>query len=236
VTSSLRDLKVYTTYPHSCSYLAEQEATTLFVDPRTAMDSRLYSQLSEMGFRRSGSHLYRPNCGSCRACIPARVAVQKFQPRRNQRRTWKRNADIVVEEIQCIKDDRCFKLYQRYIEARHRQGDMYPPTREQYESFLSAEWGVTRYYQLLLDGKTSGVAVADQLEDGLSAIYTFYEPELQSRSIGTYAVLWQIEAARSMGLPYLYLGYWIKECQKMAYKVQFRPLELYINGQWVELL
>jgi arginyl-tRNA--protein-N-Asp/Glu arginylyltransferase len=236
VTSSLRNLKVYTTYPHSCSYLAEQEATTLFVDPRTTMSGGLYSQLSGMGFRRSGSHLYRPNCGSCRACIPARVAVQKFQPRRSQRRAWKHNLDIKVEEVDTISADHYFQLYRRYIEARHQDGDMYPPTREQYQSFLSAEWGVTRFYQLLVDDQLVGVAVADQLEDGLSAIYTFYEPELQSRSIGTFAVLWQIEATRQLGLEYLYLGYWIKECQKMAYKVQFRPLELYINGQWVELL
>ena len=113
---------------------------------------------------------------------------------------------------------------------------MYPPSREQYQSFLSAEWGVTRFFRLNLEGKLAGVAVADELEDGLSAIYTFFEPELHSRSLGTYAVLWQIHATRQLGLDYLYLGYWIKECQKMAYKIQYRPLELYINGQWVELL
>lgn len=236
MTSSLRDLKVYTTYPHSCSYLAEQEATTLFLDPRTAMSSSLYSQLSVMGFRRSGSHLYRPNCSGCKACIPARVPVQKFQPRRSQKRAWKHNLDIDVEEVNDISGDKYFQLYRRYIEARHQDGDMYPPSREQYESFLSAEWGVTRFFQLLIDGQLIGVAVADQLEDGLSAIYTFYEPALQSRSVGTFAVMWQIEATRQLDLQYLYLGYWIKECQKMAYKVQFRPLELYINGQWVELL
>jgi len=236
MTSSLRNLKVYTTYPHSCSYLAEQEATTLFVDPRTSMDSELYSQLSGMGFRRSGSHLYRPNCSSCKACIPARVEVHKFQPRRSQKRAWKQNTDILVEEVDRIDDDHYYQLYHRYIEARHPDGDMYPPTREQYQSFLSAEWGVTHFYRLLLDGQLIGVAVADQLTDGLSAIYTFFEPDMQSRSLGTFSVLWQIEAARTLGLDFLYLGYWIKECQKMAYKVQFRPLELYINGQWVELL
>lgn len=135
MTSSLRDLKVYTTYPHSCSYLAEQEATTLFLDPRTAMSSSLYSQLSVMGFRRSGSHLYRPNCSGCKACIPARVPVQKFQPRRSQKRAWKHNLDIDVEEVNDISGDKYFQLYRRYIEARHQDGDMYPPSREQYESF-----------------------------------------------------------------------------------------------------
>jgi arginyl-tRNA--protein-N-Asp/Glu arginylyltransferase len=236
VTSSLRDLKVYTTYPHSCSYLADQEATTLFVDPRTPMSSTLYSQLSVLGFRRSGSHLYRPNCDSCKACVPARVPVENFRPRRGQKRTWKQNQDILVERVDCITDDRYFQLYRRYIEARHKDGDMYPPSREQYLSFLSAEWGVTHFYQMTLQGRLIGVAVADLLDGSLSAIYTFFEPELESRSLGTFAVLWQIEEAQRLGLHYLYLGYWIKQCQKMAYKIQYRPLELYINGQWMELL
>ncbi len=236
MTSSLRDLKVYTTYPHSCSYLPEQEATTLFVDPRTPMSSGLYSQLSLLGFRRSGSHLYRPNCGSCSACIPARVPVASFNPRRSQRRNLRRNLDVEVRELEDISDDASFDLYRRYIEARHHDGDMYPPSRDQYQSFLSDEWGVTRFYGMYLEGRLAGIAVADQLEDGLSAIYTFYDPDLGDRGLGTYAVLWQIDKARELGLEYVYLGYWIKQCQKMAYKIQFRPLELYLNGNWVELL
>ena len=135
-----------------------------------------------------------------------------------------------------VEGDEYFELYRRYIEARHRDGDMYPPSREQYESFLSAEWGVTQFFRLALNNELVGVAVADRLTDGLSAIYTFYDPDLQSRSLGTFSVLWQIEATRALGLDYLYLGYWIKDCQKMAYKIQFRPLELFVNGQWVELL
>ena len=236
MTSSLRDLKVYTTYPHSCSYLAEQEATTLFVDPRTPVDGRLYSQLSELGFRRSGSHLYRPHCSKCNACIPARVPVHQFQPRRSQRRTWNRNRDLQVSQLQSIATDEYFDLYRRYIEARHRDGDMYPPVREQYESFLSDEWGVTEYYRMELPGQLAGVAVVDRLEDGLSAIYTFFDPQLERRSLGNYMVLWQLRKAAQEDLDYLYLGYWIKQCQKMSYKVQFRPLELYINGRWVDLL
>ena len=236
MTSSLRDLKVYTTYPHSCSYLPEQEATTLFVDPRTPMSSSLYSQLSLLGFRRSGSHLYRPNCSNCSACIPARVPVSRFEAKRNQRRAWRRNQDIEVRELDDISGDAPFELYRRYIEDRHHDGDMYPPSRDQYQSFLSAEWGVTRFYGMFLDGRLVGVAVADLIDDGLSAIYTFYDPDLQDRSLGTFAVLWQIAATREMDLDYVYLGYWIKQCQKMAYKIQYRPLELYVNGSWVELL
>ena len=236
MTSSLRDLKVYTTYPHSCSYLPGQEATTLFVDPRTPMSGGLYSQLSLLGFRRSGSHLYRPNCGTCSACIPARIPVERFEPRRNQRRCWGQNADLEVRELDDIQTDEAFDLYCRYIEGRHHDGDMYPPSREQYQSFLSSEWGVTRFYGMYHQEELVCIAVADELDDGLSAIYTFYDPARQSMGLGTYAVLWQIEETRRLGLNYLYLGYWIKECQKMAYKIQFRPLELYVNGNWVELL
>ncbi len=236
MTSSLRDLKVYTTYPHSCSYLEDKEATTLFVDPRTQVDSKLYSQLSLMGFRRSGSHIYRPHCSQCNACVPTRIVVDQFQPRRSQKRAWKHNQDLEVRAVESIATDEYFDLYRSYIESRHQDGDMYPPLRDQYESFLSDEWGVTQYHRIELKGQLLGIAVVDRLADGLSAIYTFFDPEQQHRSLGIYAILWQIEQARELGLPYVYLGYWIKQCQKMAYKIQFRPLELYVNGRWTDLL
>ena len=236
MTSSMRDLKVYTTYPHSCSYLEEQEATTLFIDPRQQMDKNLYSNLSLLGFRRSGNHVYRPHCTHCEACIPARIPVAGFKPKRSQRRTLARNADLRVERSEDIRDDQAFELYQRYIQLRHSDGDMYPPDREQYESFLNNAWNCTRYYRFYQRDTLLGVAVVDELVDGLSAIYTFFEPEEQKRSLGNYAILWQIEKAREMGLHYLYLGYWIRDCQKMAYKSEYRPLELYVNSRWASLV
>jgi arginyl-tRNA--protein-N-Asp/Glu arginylyltransferase len=236
VTSSLRDLKVYTTYPHECSYLEDKEATTLFVDPRTEVDDKLYSDLSALGFRRSGSHLYRPHCQRCNACIPARIRVADFKPRRNQRRTWQRNQDLRVEQVSAIDGDDHFDLYCRYIAERHQDGDMFPPLRDQYLSFLSDEWGVTEYYQMLDQDRLVGVAVVDRINDGLSAIYTFFDPDLPQRSLGVYSILWQQQKALAEGVPYLYLGYWIRDCQKMSYKTQYRPLELLINGRWVDLL
>lgn len=236
MTSSMRDLKVYTTYPHSCSYLEEQEATTLFIDPRQQMDKNLYSNLSLLGFRRSGNHVYRPHCTHCEACIPARIPVAGFKPKRSQRRTLARNADLRVERSEDIRDDQAFELYQRYIQLRHSDGDMYPPDREQYESFLNNAWNCTRYYRFYQRDTLLGVAVVDELVDGLSAIYTFFEPEEQKRSLGNYAVLWQIEKTREMGLHYLYLGYWIRDCQKMAYKSEYRPLDLYVNSRWTSLI
>ncbi len=236
MTSSLRDLKVYTTYPHSCSYLQEQEATTLFVDPRQEVDQTLYSNLSVLGFRRSGNHLYRPHCSNCDACIPARIPVQDFNPNRSQRRALKRNVDLEVELTSDIRDQSAFDLYRRYIERRHADGDMYPPDREQYQSFLDNAWECTRYYRFYAGGTLIAIAVVDELLDGLSAIYTFFDPDLDARSLGRYAILWQIERAREQNLDYLYLGYWIRGCKKMAYKSEYRPLEIYVNGRWSTLL
>jgi arginine-tRNA-protein transferase len=228
----MRDLKVYTTYPHSCSYLDDQEATTLFVDPRQPMDKLLYSNLSQMGFRRSGNHIYRPHCTHCNACIPARIPIASFEPKRSQRRAWKRNRDLTVHRSPHLRDEAAFDLYRRYIEQRHADGDMYPPDRDQYESFLNDAWDCTHYYRFYDRNTLVALAVVDELQDGLSAIYTFFEPTADSRSLGSYAILWQIEQTRRMGLDYLYLGYWIRGCRKMAYKSDYRPLELYLNNRW----
>jgi arginyl-tRNA--protein-N-Asp/Glu arginylyltransferase len=236
VTASLRDIKVYTTYPHSCSYLEEQEAVTLFVDPKHGIDKPLYSSLSQLGFRRSGSHIYRPHCEACNACIPSRIPVADFRMSRGQRRTWNRNQDMLVEETASINDDEAYQLYCDYIEQRHSDGDMYPPVREQYESFLNNPWGCTRYYRFYSeeDGRRHllAIAVADFLDDGQSAIYTFFDPTAAKRGLGTYTLLWQVENARQLKLDYLYLGYWIRDCQKMSYKSSYRPLELRINNCW----
>lgn len=236
MTSSLRDLKVYTTYPHTCSYLEDQEATTLFVDPRQSVDKGLYSKLSVLGFRRSGTHIYRPHCSTCNACVPARLPVARFQPRRGQRRILRRNADLRVTRSDDIRDDEAFDLYHRYICLRHADGDMYPPDREQYETFLNEVWGCTHYYRFYDRDRLVAIAVLDVLDDGLSAIYTFFEPGEERRSLGAFAILWQVERARKLGLEFVYLGYWIKGCRKMSYKSEYRPLEVYLNGRWSTLL
>lgn len=236
MTSSLRDLKVYTTYPHTCSYLEDQEATTLFVDPRQPVDQKLYSKLSVLGFRRSGNHIYRPHCAQCNACIPARIPVAEFDRSRGQKRTWERNQDLRVICTDEINDDDAFELYHRYISIRHSDGDMYPPDREQYQAFLNSVWDCTRYFRFYDRAKLVAVAVVDRLEDGLSAIYTFFDPTATKRSLGTYAILWQVEQARKSGLDYLYLGYWIRDCQKMSYKSDYRPLQMYTNSRWSTLI
>ena len=229
------DLKVYATHPHPCSYLDDKEATTLFIDPNIAVDKGLYSELADLGFRRSGKHIYRPHCAECTACIPARVRAKDFKQKRKHRRVWAKNQDLSVELIHDISGDEYFELYERYINERHADGDMYPANRDEYLSFLGTAGEMSQYYRFSLGDKLLCVAVADQMEQGLSAIYTFFDPDEQQRSLGVYAVLWQIEEVRRLELECLYLGYWIKDSQKMNYKINYRPLELLINGRWLAL-
>ena len=232
MTANLREIKVFTTFPHRCSYLAEHEATTLFVDPRQRITPDLYTELSVMGFRRSGDHIYRPHCASCNACTAARVAVDDFSPSRSQKRVINSNRDLRLKITDSVIDDEAYELYHRYICKKHADGDMYPPDREQYESFLNNSLGCTQYFRLYEGDRLVCVAVSDQMLDGFAAIYTFYDPELEKRSLGTYAVLLQIEHAQQSTLPYVYLGYWIEGCRKMEYKTRFQPLEMLVNGQW----
>ena len=233
MTSQLKDLRVYTTYPHDCSYLSSKEATTLFVDPRQEIDVPLYTSLSLVGFRRSGNHFYRPHCTKCSECISARILVNNFSPNRRQRRTINRNNDVQIELCDSILSDQAYSLYAKYIAVRHTNGDMYPPTREQYESFLNNSHDCTKYYQFKYKNKLIAVSVIDVLNDGISAIYTFFDPDFKDRSLGNYSILWQIDYAKSVSLSYVYLGYWIKGCQKMSYKSLFQPLQLYKNGEWI---
>lgn len=233
--SDLSTIKLYATQPHDCSYLAGETATTVFVDPAEPMNPELYRQLSELGFRRSGGHVYRPHCRQCQACVPARIPVELFRPDRSQRRCRKRNSDLTISQVDNIDTPEHYELYEHYIASRHDDGDMYPATREQFRSFLTSEWGVTRYLEMRLDGTLLGVAVSDEFSNALSAIYTYFDPAQSKRSLGTLGVLLQVERARELGLHYVYLGYWIKECQKMNYKTRYRPLELLINRRWTLL-
>jgi leucyl-tRNA---protein transferase len=233
--TDLAHLKFYATQPHACSYLPEEQATTLFLDPQKLIDVTTYSTLSEMGFRRSGDHLYRPHCSNCSACIPARIPVAGFKPNSQQRRIIKRNTDLQVTASLPALTDEIYALYSRYIEARHADGDMYPPSSEQFSSFLVRKWPFCLFYEFRSEGRLLAVAVTDQMINGLSAVYTFYDPEEHRRSLGRYAILWQIEEARRSRLDSLYLGYWIKNCRKMNYKTEYRPIEMLVNQRWVAI-
>ncbi len=232
----MNDLKIYATYPHPCSYIDGEEATTAFVDPQLKVGRELYSRLSEIGFRRSGPHVYKPHCKHCSACIPSRVPTARFAPNRTQRKLLKRNQDLQLTVLDNIDDPAIYHLYRDYICQRHADGDMYPPSREQYDAFLTHEAGLTCYLGFTLGERLVAVSVADHLDNGLSAVYTFYDCKLERRSLGTWAILRQIEIARDLGLDYLYLGYWIAQSPKMAYKSAFRPLEIFRDGEWSTML
>ena len=231
--TDLSELRFFKTPAHECSYLPGKEATTLFVDPMAEIDTDVYSALSAVGFRRSGDHIYRPFCENCQACIPVRVPVHTFQLQRGQKRTLKRNQDLVVKPQTPYYSDRYYQLYERYINQRHMDGDMFPASPDQFSSFLVDGRKEAIFFEITRNRELIGVAVVDELADGLSAIYTFFEPDEAKRSLGKFAILWLIEECKARGLPYLYLGYWIQECQKMSYKADYKPLQMYVNNQWM---
>ena len=234
-SKAVKTVRLFRTAPHDCSYLQDREASTLFVDPDVPLTASMNSQLSERGFRRSGSHIYRPDCAGCNSCLSSRVLVDDFSFKRQHRKILNRNQDLLVRETDSLDSSETYALYCNYINNRHADGDMYPPNPEQYASFIAVKPGGTRFFEFYLDDKLVAVSVTDQLQHGLSAVYTFYDPEQNRRSLGNYVIFWQIQKARQMRLPYLYLGYWVKNCPKMNYKINFRPLEMFVQGKWVRL-
>ena len=236
--SGFERLKFFATAPHPCSYLEGQEATTLFVEPSTTLTSEQVVKLAESGFRRSGRYTYRPHCAKCTACISVRVPIASFQPKRRQIRTLKKNKDVSFIARTPVLDEVRYDLYHRYIEARHADGDMYPPSPSQYESFLASSSDHAFFLEARLEERLIAVTLFDEIpENGLSAIYSFFDPDPQfdSRSLGRLMVLQLIEIARGLDLPYLYLGYWIRDSKKMAYKNEYRPIEMLINSRWIRV-
>ncbi len=225
-------LGFYATPEHPCSYLPGRQATTLFADPGYPMSREVYTQLAASGFRRSGEFLYQPWCNSCQACVPVRIPVREFSMRRNQKRIWQRNQDLQFSVKPMEFNPSHFELYCRYIAARHAGGGMDNPAPRDYLGFLHSNWMDTAFHEFRLEKTVLAVAVVDQLEDALSAVYTFYDPDHARRSLGTFAILYQIMEAQRQGLDWVYLGYWIRECEKMSYKNQFRPAEYMHNRQW----
>jgi len=228
-------VQFYPTETYPCSYLPNRQARSLVAAPANQVDTRVYSQLLQLGFRRSALFVYRPECDECRACIPVRVPVAAFSPDRSQLRAAKHHANLSIRVLGLAHVDEHFQLYRRYQSVRHPGGGMDQDDRDQYENFILKSNVASFLAEFREDGVLRMVSLIDQTGDGLSSAYTFYEPDLPGASLGTANILWQIGLARQIGLPYVYLGYWIEECRKMAYKIRFKPLEGLVDGVWQPL-
>jgi arginine-tRNA-protein transferase len=221
------------TAPHACSYLPGRQAISRVAIPPQLIDAEIYGELVRRGFRRSGDFAYRPACQGCRACVPVRVPVERFSPDRSQRRCLKANRMLVANELPLEFAEEHHALYLRYQARRHPGGGM--DGGEQYTQFLLRSHVDTRLVEFRDADRLRMVSIIDALDDGLSAVYGFFDPDLPAAGLGTYNVLWQIQQCQANGLPYLYLGYWIGACRKMSYKTRFRPIEGFIDGLWREI-
>lgn len=235
ISPDLKTIPLYLTEPHPCSYLDDRNAITAFVDPKLEISGDAYNRLSLLGFRRSGKYVYTPRCVACKSCIPLRIPASRFKTDRQQRRSLKRNADLVVTSVTAIDIDEHYRIFERYINVRHSDGDMYPPSLGQFQTFIGDAWDCTRYLEFRLDGQLICCAVIDWLSSGLSAIYTYFDPDFASRSLGTFAILKQIQLTAEYQLDYVYLGYWIRDSDKMSYKSRFHPQQLYIDNTWMDV-
>ncbi len=226
-------IQFYQDSGHACSYLDDQQARNIYPDPKLIMTNNLYSQLIQLGFRRSGDFSYRPYCEHCQACIPVRINTEKYKPNRSQRRCLANNQDVTMNLLEPIFDEEHFALYQRYLSGRHIGGGMDNPTEDNYMGFINSKWSDTALLEFRINKQLVAIAVTDFVADGASAFYTFFEPKYAKRSLGTYAIMQQIKFTRSNNQPHLYLGYWIKNCQKMVYKQNFSGLEAFKEQRWL---
>jgi len=233
-------LQCYATAAYPCSYLPGRLARSQVVAAGRAMTADAYTWLVGQGFRRSGLFTYRPHCGECAACVPVRVEVERFAATRSQRRAWRRHAGLRARVMALDWQDDHYALYRRYQARRHPGGGMDEDSASQYAQFLLASQVETQLVEFRdadasagLPGTLRMVAIFDVLADGLSSVYTFYDPDMAG-SLGTYGILWQIARCRELRLPWLNLGYWIRESRKMAYKSRFQPAQARVGGRWMD--
>lgn len=229
-------LELYMTAEHDCPYLEGRHATNLLVDPSFTPSTSQYEVLVNKGFRRSGGHIYRPSCRNCSDCVATRIPTGFFKYSRSQKRNWRLNNDLEVSvNYSGVFNEEHEVLYSQYIKQRHPKGGMDDSSLGEVVDFLFSRWSNTILIEFRAQSKLLAVAVTDCLPNGLSAVYTFYDPQSLNRSLGTYCLLWQINWAQALDLEYVYPGYWIKACHKMSYKTRFQPIEGLINGRWIKL-
>ncbi|MDR2688755.1 MAG: arginyltransferase [Azoarcus sp.] len=233
--SVLETFRFYATAPYPCSYLPGRLACSqVAMGYDGTLDAAAYDVLMRHGFRRSGAFTYRPHCDHCHACLPVRLPVEAFTPNRSQRRAARQHGGLIARQSPLVFSEEHYQLYRRYLRKRHVGGNMENDGRAEYEQFLLRSVVETQLFEFRdpADGGLRMVSIIDPLGDGLSSVYTFFEPDIPAAAFGTYGVLWQIAACQQLHLPYLYLGYWIADCRKMNYKTRFRPIEVYRQGSW----
>jgi arginyl-tRNA--protein-N-Asp/Glu arginylyltransferase len=231
-------LQFYATAPYSCSYLSDRVARSQVATPAHLINADLYGELVSNGFRRSGMYTYRPYCDGCKACTACRVNIQQFAPKRYQKRAFKKHQGLQAKVGHLAYIQEHYELYMSYQKDRHAGGGMDSDDQDQYQQFLLQSKVNTRLVEFRdgpndpEPGKLRIVSIIDIIQNGLSSVYTFFDTSVENASYGTYCIMWQLEQAKKLNLPYLYLGYLIKESPKMAYKSEFEPLEVLVDDHW----
>jgi len=232
----------YVTAPQPCPYLADRMERKLFTALQGDHAEYLNDALSKQGFRRSQNVLYRPSCAECTACLSARIKVADFKPNRSQRKTIRRNEDLYRNATSPWATEEQFTLFRRYLEDRHADGGMADMDIFEFAAMIEETPIRSRVVEYSRPGdegprsrELTAVCLTDVLDDGLSMVYSFYEPTLIDKSLGTYIILDHIDIAREAGLDYVYLGYWVPGSPKMGYKARFSGLEIFKQGQWIPM-
>ena len=226
------NISFFASAEEDCGYLPGEASVNAFANPHIDMDMETYAALIRHGFRRSGNYVYRPHCPACNECVPVRIPVRSYQRSRNDKRCVKRNRDLEVRRLPARFRADHFELYARYINSRHIEGSMSNPDEQDYRRFLISNWADTEFIEYRLHNQVISVAVCDVMPDGLSAVYTFFDPDYIKRSLGHLAIIDQIEQAQKREMDYLYLGYWIENCDKMRYKSRYQPLQVLRQEHW----
>jgi len=229
---SSEHIQLYLTAEHECSYLPGRMASNIVPDPNLTMDMHIYSQLIKLGYRRSGDFIYRPHCNGCEECRPCRIPVAQFSARRSQQRCLKSNQDLTINMVKASYSDEYFNLYKEYLNARHVDGGMANPVPDDFKNFLYCNWSNSHFLEVRKNERLLAVAVTDVTPSGLSAVYTYFDPAESKRSLGSFCILQQIQQAQLMQVELLYMGYWIKDSQKMKYKNDFQPMEALMDNIW----
>ena len=230
----LEKIQFYVTTKYSCGYINNQEAQSMVATPYKKVDADTYSDLIQKGFRRSGQYVYKPQCNECSACIPIRICAKEFKRSQSQKRTLKKHSYVTAKILPLKFEEEHYSLYVHYQKNRHRLSSETNNDIADYNDFLIKSNVDTKIIEFRSEEKLLMVTIVDQLKDGISAVYTFYDCNDSKLSFGTYSILWLLNFCKNKNLNYVYLGYWINDSKKMKYKINFKPYELMINGAWQE--